>query len=189
MKLIRKIDYNSPVVLTFVILSFLVLIIDQKTGGMANLMLFSVYQSSMTDPFFYIRLFGHDLGHAGWEHYVNNMLLLLVVGPMLEEKYGSRKLLVMILLTAFVTGMVNLLFFQVRVLGASGIVFMMILRSSITSMKEQRIPLTLILVAAAYMGNEITQGIVGQDNISQISHITGGICGIIFGLVYQKKQI
>lgn len=52
MKLIRKIDYNSPVVLTFVILSFLVLIIDQKTGGMANLMLFSVYQSSMTDPFF-----------------------------------------------------------------------------------------------------------------------------------------
>lgn len=119
---------------------------------------------------------------------MNNMLLLLVVGPMLEEKYGSRKLLVMILLTAFVTGMVNLLF-QVRVLGASGIVFMMILLSSITSMKEQRIPLTLILVAAAYMGNEITQGIVGQDNISQISHITGGICGIIFGLVYQKKQI
>ena len=85
-------------ILTFFLLSLLVLFLDQWTGGWTTMHLFCVYRSSLKDPLFYIRLFGHVLGHAGWEHFLNNMLLLLVVGPPMEEKYGSKALLGGILL-------------------------------------------------------------------------------------------
>ena len=83
-------QYNSPVILTFFLLSLGVLFLGQYTGGWTTTHLFSVYRSSLKDPLFYIRLFGHVLGHSGYSHYMNNMLLLLLVGPGLEEKYGSR---------------------------------------------------------------------------------------------------
>lgn len=86
-------QYNSPVILTFFLLSLGVLFLGQYTGGWTTTHLFSVYRSSLKDPLFYIRLFGHVLGHGSWDHFLNNMLLLLVVGPPMEEKYGSLPLL------------------------------------------------------------------------------------------------
>ena len=80
-KLKLELQYNSPVILTFFLLSLLVLFLDQWTDGWTTMHLFCVYRSSLKDPLFYIRLFGHVLGHASWDHFLNNMLLLLVVGP------------------------------------------------------------------------------------------------------------
>ena len=88
-KLKLELQYNSPVILTFFLLSLLVLFLDQWTDGWTTMHLFCVYRSSLKDPLFYIRLFGHVLGHASWDHFLNNMLLLLVIGPPMEEKYGS----------------------------------------------------------------------------------------------------
>ena len=79
-------------ILTFFLLSLLVLFLDQWTGGWSTMHLFCVYRSSLKDPLFYIRLLGHVLGHASWDHFLNNMLLLLVIGPPMEEKYGSLPL-------------------------------------------------------------------------------------------------
>ena len=107
-------------ILTFFLLSLLVLFLDQWTGGWAPLPQFFVFAPSLKDPLFYIRLFGHVLGHAGWEHFLNNMLLLLVVGPPMEEKYGSIPLLKGIVLTALVTGVLQcVLFPRTGLLGAS----------------------------------------------------------------------
>ena len=95
----KKLQYNSPVILTFFLLSLGVLLLDWITGGWTTLHAFCVYRSSLADPLFYVRLFGHVLGHADFDHFLGNMLLLLVIGPPLEEKYGSRTLLAGILLT------------------------------------------------------------------------------------------
>ena len=84
-------QYNSPVILTFFLLSLGVLFLGQYTGGWTTTHLFSVYRSSLKDPLFYIRLFGHVLGHGSWDHFLNNMLLLLVVGPPMEEKYPAMR--------------------------------------------------------------------------------------------------
>lgn len=150
-----RIQYNSPVILTFVFVSFAVLILSWATGGKSTTLLFCVYRSSLLDPLGYLRIFLHVLGHASFAHYINNILLLLVVGPPLEEKYGSRAILISIAITAFISGVVQVAFFpQSALLGASGIVFMMILMSSLSGMKDGRIPLTLILVAILYLGSE-----------------------------------
>ena len=75
-KLKLELQYNSPVILTFFLLSLLVLFLDQWTDGWTTMHLFCVYRSSLKDPLFYIRLFGHVLGHASWDHFLNNMLLV-----------------------------------------------------------------------------------------------------------------
>ena len=113
-----------------------------------------------------------------------------MVGPLLEEKYGSADLLFVILATALVTGIANFaLFPRIQLLGASGVVFALILLSSFTSMKEGEIPLTFILVAALYIGQQVYQGIFVNDNVSNLTHILGGLVGAGLGYVMNKDKI
>ena len=182
-----KLQYNSPVVLSFAIASLIVLWFDIFTGGRSSYALFSVYRSSFSDPGTYVRFFLHVLGHADYAHYLGNMMFILVLGPPLEERYGSRPLFWAIFLTAMVSGMIHWLFFGHTVLmGASGIVFMMIAMASLSGMKNGCIPITLVLVLLLYLGGEIVDGITLRDNISQLSHIVGGICGALLGISMRK---
>lgn len=183
------IRFNAPVILTFALLSLLALLLGNWTNGAATHQYFSVYRSSLSDPLTYVRFIGHVLGHADYEHYMGNMLLLLLVGPGLEEKYGSGTMVWMILVTALVTGLVHFVFFPGSApLGASGVVFMMIVLSSFTAMRRGEIPVTLILVVIFYLGGEIMDGLFKKDNISQITHIVGGLCGLIFGFTVRRGR-
>jgi len=101
---------------------------------------------------------------------------------MLEENYGSKDLLLMMIITALATGILNVLFFKTALLGASGVVFMMILLSSFTNFSRGEIPLTFILVLILYMGVQIVNSFA-SDNISQFAHIIGGLCGSFFGFL------
>lgn len=166
------------------------LIIDHFTKGMMNNLLFSVYRSSLLSPFTYIRFFGHILGHANWDHFIGNIMMILVVGPLLEEKYGSSNMLFVILSTALVTGLVHFILFpHVQLLGASGVVFALILLASFTSIREGRIPLTFILVTVIYIGGQIYSGLFEQDNISNLTHILGGFVGAGLGYVMNKNKM
>lgn len=174
-------------VLTFALASLGALILGWVSGGWTTWHLFSVYRSPLSDPLTYVRLVGHVLGHAGYAHYLGNMMLFLVIGPPLEEKYGSRRLLLCILVTALVSGLVQVLFVPgTALLGASGIVFMLIVLSSLAGMREGFIPLTLILVVILYLGGEVIDGITTQDNVSHLTHIVGGLCGA--GLGFGMKR-
>ena len=189
-KLKLELQYNSPVILTFFLLSLLVLFLDQWTDGWTTMHLFCVYRSSLKDPLFYIRLFGHVLGHASWDHFFGNIMMLLVVGPLLEEKYGSANILFVILATALVTGVINFIFFpHVQLLGASGVVFAFILLASLTSIEEEKIPLTFILVALIYIGQQVYDGLFIRDNVSNLTHILGGIVGSGLGYVMNKNKM
>lgn len=185
--MIKRIKYNSPVILTFTFLSLIVLALGYLTKMQSTYLLFSVYRSSLADLFFYIRLFGHVLGHADLAHFFNNFLIILLIGPMLEEKYGSSSIAMMILITAAVTGIFNILFFKTALLGASGIAFMMILLGSFVNIERGKIPLTFILVVVIFIGREIVEGLFIQDNISQLTHIAGGVCGAFFGFKERWK--
>lgn len=184
-----RIQYNAPVVLTFSLLSLAALLLGMATGEQSTWLLFCVYRSPLTDPLTYVRLFSHVLGHAGYGHFMGNIMLLLVVGPPLEEKYGSRRLLVCIAITALVSGLVQVLLFPgAALLGASGIVFMMIVLSSLAGMREGAIPLTLILVVILYLGGEVVDAVAAQDSVSQLTHIVGGLCGAALGFAMSRSQ-
>lgn len=189
MKFFKKLNYNAPVTLTFALISLLALLLNTLTEGRANSVVFSTYRDSFSNPMMYIRLFTHILGHVSWSHYIGNMLLILLLGPILEEKYGSLNLLEMVLITAFITGVVNnLLFPTSALLGASGIVFMFVILSSAVSLKNGTIPITFLLVFILYVGGELVDAITIKDNVSQLTHIIGGTCGGLYGIVYAHEK-
>ena len=182
-----RIRAGAPAVLAFTGLCFLAQLLNLATHGAANRLFFSVYRSSPANPFFYVRLVGHVFGHASWDHLMGNVMYLLILGPMLEEKYGSSNLVFVMLATALVTGLVNVLFFpHTALLGASGVVFAMILLSSLTTTNEGEIPLTFLLVAALYLGQQIAAGLTARDNVSQLTHIAGGVVGSVLGFVMNR---
>lgn len=185
-----RISFNSPVILTFTILCAITLLLNWITKGYTNTRFFSVYRSSWVNPLTYVRLFGHIIGHANLDHFVGNIMLILVVGPMLEEKYGSSNIIFVILSTALATGIAHLVFVPgYSLLGASGVVFSFIMLSSFTCIKEKQIPLTFILVAVLYIGEQVYQGIFIESNISNLSHILGGFVGSGLGYVMHKNKM
>lgn len=184
-----RISFNSPVVLGFTFICFGALILNLITSGASNEYLFSVYRSSLLNPLTYFRFVGHIFGHAGWEHFMGNIMLILVVGPLLEEKYGSSNMIFVMLSTALITGLVNFIFFpHIQLLGASGVVFALILLSSFVSIKEGSVPLTFILVALVYIGQQVFDGLFVRDNISNLTHIIGGFVGAGIGFALNRRK-
>ena len=183
------ISFNAPVILIFSALCVCATALGVVTNGAATRTLFSTYRAPLYDPLMYLRLITHVFGHGGWDHLVSNMAYILLLAPLLEEKYGSRTLVYDILLTAGITGVLNNLFFpNVALCGASGVCFAFILLSSITSLREGEIPLTFILVAVLFLGGQVLDGLFARDNISQFGHIVGGIVGAGLGFALSGRR-
>ena len=68
-----------------------------------------------------------------------------------------------------------------------GIVFAFILLTSFTGFKNGEIPMTFILVTIIFIGQQIFDGLTVKDNISNISHIVGGMVGAFAGYNLNKK--
>lgn len=183
-----RITYNAPVVLTFALLSGVILLINMVTGnGIAGLVSVGGH-FNFSNPTHYLGLLTHTLGHADPAHLLGNMAFFLLLGPLLEEKYGSKRLLLFIASTALITSVLQLLFFSEGLWGASGIVFMFIMLASMTNLKSGEIPLSFLLVAVLFIGKEIYSSFQA-DTISQFAHILGGICGSVIGYLGGKKPV
>ncbi len=184
-----KITINAPVTLGFVFVCFMVTLLGVISDGKITQSFFMTYHSSLLNPMTYLRFFTHVFGHNGWSHFIGNASYLLLLGPMLEEKHGSLELIEVIGITALLTGIVNYVFFwNVGLCGASGVVFAFIVLASFTGFKEGEIPLTFILVAIIFIGQQIYDGIVIQDNVSNMAHIIGGIIGAVIGFGLNRKS-
>jgi len=177
------------VVLTFAAISLFALLLANITDHASTFAVFSVYRSSFADPLAYVRLFGHIFGHVNFEHFFNNFLILLLVGPILEEKYGPKNMIYLIGFTAIITGLVQIIFFDTVLLGASGIVFMFMILAGFANVRSRRIPLTLVVVFVVFLGREVISGITVEDSISRVTHIVGGICGAVFGFIINRKKL
>ena len=182
-----RLAFNSPAVLGFAGVCLVAMVLNLLTDGASNRALFSVYRAPLTNPLTWLRMVCHVFGHADWNHLLNNMMYVLLVGPMLEEKYGSVNLILVMLATALLTGLANFIFFPgTMLLGASGIVFALILLSSISRTEGGAIPVTFILVAILYIGQQVWQAITVRDNVSYMAHIAGGAVGAGLGFLLNK---
>jgi membrane associated rhomboid family serine protease len=178
-----RLKYNAPTVLTFAFISAGVLILSETILPSLTGTWFSVGGKGSFSPGnlrCWVTLFTHVIGHANWNHLLSNFSIILLLGPMLESAYGSRSLLLMIAVTALATGLLNVFLFPTALLGASGVVFMMILLGSFTNFTKGEIPLTFILILILYLGRELLNSFRTND-ISEFAHIVGGFCGSLFG--------
>lgn len=179
-----RITYNAPVVLTFALAAVAVFVITQLVP---SAQLWVTSYPHLGSPESYVGLFTHILGHGSWNHLLSNFMLILLIGPILEERHGSVGLAVMILVTALVTGLANLAIGSHPLLGASGVAFMMILLASMANVRGGEIPLSFLAVAAIYMGGELVNSF-RNDGISHMAHLVGGSVGAVFGFLGARTR-
>lgn len=188
-----KITYNAPVVLTFCIFATLIFFLSKLVFNDNLINAFFIVRGrgsesipdafDFTNPVDYVRLVFHVFGHTDFSHLSGNLCFLLLLGPILEQKYGSLKLFIMMLITSVVSGFINAIFLPNPMCGASDIIFMMILLISYTSLNKNEIPLSFILIFILYIGKcfMITDS---NSSIATIAHIAGGICGSLFAFIF-----
>lgn len=195
LKINLRITFNSPVILTFCLVCAVILLLDKTVLVSKNFIagIFSVPGGSGAEVPFnsksvldYIRLIIHVFGHADWTHLAGNLTFILLLGPLLEERYGSPMIALMMTVTAFVTGVLNACFMPTPLFGASGIAFMLIILASFTSISKNEVPLSFILVFIVFLGSEIFSG-GDKTNISVVAHVAGGLCGSLFGFMIAPK--
>jgi len=179
-----RITYNAPVVLTFTLAAVVAFVLVKAVPSLQGW--FEAWPQ-LVDAHAYVGLVTHTLGHASWEHLLGNFMLILLIGPILEERHGSMALLVMIVITAVVTGLANLAFSSHALLGASGVVFMMILLASMANVRGGDVPLTFLAVAIIYMGGEIVNSF-HDDGVSHMAHLVGGAVGAMFGFLGARTR-
>lgn len=181
MEYINYFSYNSVVILSYFFICLLVLILNIITRDKINR--FLVFRrGSLLNPMTYVRLIASGLCHKDWSHFRNNFITILLIGPLLEEKYGSINLLYMLLITTFVSSLVHLFIYDSGAIGASDNVYMLIVLCSIVNIKDGKIPITLILILLFYVVDEVIKQFSNKnDSISHDSHLIGALCGFIFG--------
>ena len=178
-------DYNSKVILTYLFICIGAWFLNKLTRGKTNKLLFENYRSSPLNPLTYIRLFTHCIGHKDLDHLIRNFLYILLVGPMIEEKYGSLNLIIMFLITSLAIALFNIVFTNYSVLGASGNVYMLIVLSSFTNLSEGKIPLTVIMILIFYVLGEIKGSLLEhKSKVYHDGHLIGAICGLLFGIYF-----
>ncbi len=182
-----RIRYNAPVILTFTLISTGVLIVNQLVPRFTATFFVTYPHFDAGSVLDWLRLVTHVVGHKNWSHLMGNFAFILLIGPILEEKYRSGPMLVMVFVTALITGILNTIFFSTALMGASGIVFMLILLSSFTNIRSGEVPLTFLLIVVLFLAKEVISAF-GEDNISQFAHIIGGICGSLFGFVFTRTR-
>lgn len=183
-----RITYNAPATLTFALIAALILFLNPFLHN--NLIpAFFTCPGASSNPAFntgnfldYLRLVFHVFGHSDWNHFLGNMAFILLLGPVVEERYGSPILVLMMTITSLVTGVLNACFSPTNMLGSSDIAFMMILLTSFTTISRNRIPLSFILILILYIGRELL-GSGENQNIATFAHIAGGLCGSLFAFL------
>ncbi len=174
--------FNSPVILSYFLICLVVLFIASLTKKKSD-KFFSSGRRSLINPLTYITLVTHIFGHSCFEHLVGNFTLILLIGPILEEKYGSILLLKMIIICAVVIGVINFIFSKKYVYGSSGILYMFIVISSFVNIEEGKIPLTFVFICLFYVISEVISLVKRKkDNVSHLGHLVGAVCGVIFAL-------
>ncbi len=178
--------YNAPVTFSFALICTVVLLIDQYVapGFVATYLRAPGADFQASQPQNWFALIFYVFGHENWTHLWNNLLFLILLGPILEEKYAPKAMLFMMAATTLVAGIFNVLLRQPPLVGSSAIVFMMIMLVSFARTKQGEIPVSFLLVFILFMLAEITRGAApGSHDVSSVAHVVGGVCGTIFGFL------
>ena len=179
-----RVTVNAPFSILFSIAAIALYFLFQADGTIPRMLtLHGTFDLKNWE--WYISLVGYTLGHGSLSHLIGNISIVLLIGPFIEKRWGTKRLAIMCALAAVITAIVHIIFWNHSLIGASGIVFMMIVLSSLVDLKSKEIPLTFILIVFLFIGQELVRSF-GDDQVSQFAHICGGIIGAIFGFSYRS---
>lgn len=183
-KIVDNVDYNSPVIVNYIVVCFILYFANIITNGYINDICY-LPGNLIVNPFALHRLLTYTLVHGSFEHLIGNMALLALTGPSVENKYGGGIVLGLLGVNSVMIGLLQGVLIHQGVMGASSIVFMILILSVFADTETKKIPITVFIVGACYIGNELI-GALMTDSVSQLSHIMGAVLGIVFGVLYSR---
>lgn len=209
--------YDAAVILTFCLVSFFVLVLDEfalknslivqtffslpgtlsKSAAELSAQLSETLDKpvqnegvfNFQNPVHYLRLFFYLFGNKNLLQFLISFAFILPLGTQMEERYGSIAICVMILITTLVTGVLNACLIPAVLCGAGAVVFMLILLCAITSLSKNELPISAIMIFVLYMGCELyLNGAMDNTKVVSIfAKLAGGLCGSMFGFLSAPK--
>ena len=123
-------SFQSYVIIGYFFLCFIIFIFNKISKDKVTSLL-KIRRGHLLNPMNYIRLFTSGLCHSDFQHFRNNFIFILLLGPIIENKVGSLVMLEMILITTLVSSLFHLIFYDSSAIGASDVVYMMGLERSL----------------------------------------------------------
>ena len=208
-KLNLKISYDAPVTLSFVIICAILFILNNfviKNGLLENFLASPTTQGGalpfmVKEPLSYLRLllyiFGAGNGGAGVLNagagiagvatgavLLTNLILIMLLGPAMEERYGSVIIGIMIFVSGLFAGVLNACFCVTSLVGAVPVVCMMIFLNAFMSFSKKTFPLSFAAVIVLFVFLEIFNG---AGAVKIVICIAGGLCGSLFAFLTSPK--
>lgn len=188
-----SVSYDAPVTLTFAFLSIIIFLLN--TFVIKQKLTFLIASPTTTNgqlPFVasnflsYIRIFLYPFGSQLSSVMVTNLIFILLLGPNMEERYGSVIIGIMTVVSIIFAGVLTACFCKNSLTGASPIVFMLIFLNSFMSMSKKKIPLSFVFVFVLFILLEVSQKNPNAA-IGIIINIAGGLCGSLFAFLTSPK--
>ena len=143
-------------------------------------------------------LISHMFLHSGPYHLLFNMYVLLIFGPMLEQRIGAKRFLTIYFLSGIVAGIISSLIYPLILgrpfvaLGASGAVMgmlgvLIILMPDLKLLFFFIVPMQL-RTAAILIALIDVFGIFYPTGIGNIAHLAGLASGLLYGLSLKKEK-
>jgi membrane associated rhomboid family serine protease len=120
------------------------------------------------------------IGHDGWGHLQHNLILLLLAGPACEAALGPARLSKVMCWTSVASSCSHVLLGPAGSvqLGASSIVFALILLNSLLERRRDELPITFVLTAALWLHRELFDA---RPGTATSAHLVGAAVGTYFG--------
>jgi membrane associated rhomboid family serine protease len=189
---LRLLTINAPVIISFVTICALLQLCTGWMGDTAGRVL-GVHDTWNSFRLLqYTSLVTHIFAHSGFNHLRGNVTHLLLVGPSVEHEFGSKNLLIIMAVVAIVSAFVHIFVgnWRSHQLGASGVVFACILLNSLVSADNGRVPVSFLLIALLYLGDELLLffNFWNPDGVSHHAHLSGGLVGAAAGFYIHRTR-
>lgn len=182
-----RITIKAPLTIIFAVTTVVFYFLLQSHGPLPRV--FVLHGDLQLDnPLWYPSLIGYTMGHVSINHLVGNISLFLLLGHIIEKRYGSRKMFFMLTSTGAITALIHIALFDHKLIGASGLVFMMIVLSSLIDIRAKEVPISFIMIVLLFIGKEVVESFE-SDAVSQFAHIFGGVMGAFFGYRYKRDGL
>jgi membrane associated rhomboid family serine protease len=187
---LRKLSVESPVVISYVFACVFLHFLNMTIAPGISRWLGVLDTFHPFQPMQYVRLITHIFGHENMAHLRGNMTHILLVGPSSEENFGSHNILLIMLAVAISSGFGHIFLGpgNTSLIGASGVVFALIIVNSLVSAEMGRIPIAFLLTACLWTGDELWSLLFVKDTISHSAHLIGAVVGTAAGYYFQSQK-
>jgi membrane associated rhomboid family serine protease len=192
-KINLKFVYDAPVTLSFIIIALLFFIISliAPKAGIQELLVAPSASGAAKFSFTNIKsilgLFLYIFNGKDRLLLFTNLLFVALIGPSMEERYGSFIIGIMMFVSGIFAGVLNACFCKDPMYGCSSIVFMLVLLNALMNFSKNKITGTALSMLILFILREAFIENHPNKALGVIIVLAGGLCGSLFAFLTSPK--